>query len=136
MAILTTNKKARFDYHILESYQAGLSLSGQMVKEIRGQRVTLSGAFVVFQHNRLEIIGLSGQNGTLQNVPLLLQKKEISEIVGKLSQKGVTCVVLNLKTVGRWIKAEIAVVRGKKNYDKRESLKKRDLDRERARNLI
>lgn len=129
MAILLINKKARFDFHVLESYQAGLALESSMVKLIRGGRVTLQGVYIVRQNNRLEMIGL-GNESLRQNVPLLLKQQEVNEIQGHLSTKGVTCIPLNIKTVGRWIKAEIAVVKGKKTHDKRETLKQRDLDRE------
>ncbi len=135
MPIITINRKARFEYEILESFQAGLVLSGKMVKAIRSKQVKPEGAFVIHQNNRLEIVGLQG-GGVHKNVPLLLKKKEIHEILGAITQKGVTCIVLNLKTVGRWIKAEIALAKGKTKRDKREAIKKRDLDREIARGLV
>jgi SsrA-binding protein len=68
-----------------------------------------------------------------ENITLLLKQKEKDEIIGQLSQAGISCVPLNIKTVGRWLKSEIAVVKGKKLHDKKESLKKRDVDREIAR---
>jgi SsrA-binding protein len=134
MAILSNNKKARFDYHVLESFQAGLSLSGKMVKEVRNRRVNCEGLFVVAQNNRLEIISF-GNEKMRENVPLLLKKREIDKIQGKIQEKGITAVVLNLKTVGRWIKAEIGIVKGKKKYDKREDLKKKTIQREMEREI-
>jgi len=134
MAILANNRQARFEYEILESFQAGLVLSGKMVKAIRNRQVKPEGAFVVYQNNRLEIIGLEG-GGVKENVPLLLKKKEMNEIAGQIRQQGLTCIVLNFKTVGRWIKAEIALAKGKTKRDKREALKRRALDREMAREL-
>jgi SsrA-binding protein len=134
MAILSNNKKARFDYHVLESFQAGLSLSGKMVKEVRNRRVNCEGLFVVAQNNRLEIINF-GNEKMRENVPLLLKKREIDKIQGKIQEKGITAVVLNLKTVGRWIKAEIGIVKGKKKYDKREDLKKKTIQREMEREI-
>ena len=68
MAILANNRQARFEYEILESFQAGLVLSGKMVKAIRNRQVKPEGAFVVYQNNRLEIIGLEG-GGVKENVP-------------------------------------------------------------------
>jgi SsrA-binding protein len=133
--ILTTNKKAHFDYFVIESYQAGLNLSGQMTKAIRNNRVNISGKFIVSQGGQLEILGFGNEKVT-ENVVLLLNKKEKNEIVGRLTEKGISCVILNLKTVGRWIKAEIGLVKGKKNFDKRETIKKRDLDREEQKGLI
>jgi SsrA-binding protein len=129
MPILALNKRARFEYHILESFQAGLALPGNLVRQIRDGRVNLQSTFVIFQDNRLEIIDL-GNDKIRVSVPLLLKQKEVDEIRGRLAEKGITCVVLNLKTAGRWLKAEVAVVRGKKNYDKRESIKNRELDRD------
>jgi SsrA-binding protein len=127
--IIATNKKTHFDYFVIESYQAGLNLSGQMTKAIRNNRVNIAGKFIVAQGGQLEILGLGNEKVT-ENVVLLLNKKEKNEIAGRLTEKGISCVILNLKTVGRWIKAEIGLVKGKKNFDKRETIKKRDLDRE------
>jgi SsrA-binding protein len=132
MPILVINKRARFDYQVLESFQAGLALPGKMVRQIRDGRITLQSAFVIFQNNRLEIIDF-GNDQIRVNVPLLLKKKEMDEIRGRIGEKGISCVVLNLKTAGRWLKAEVAIVRGKKNFDKREDIKKRDLDRDMVR---
>ncbi len=127
--IIANNKKAHFDYFVIESFQAGLNLSGQMTKAIRNNRVNIAGKFVVAQGGQLEILGLGNEKVT-ENVILLLNKKEKKEIMGRLTEKGISCVILNLKTIGRWIKAEVALVRGKKNYDKRETIKQRDMDRE------
>ncbi|MEM1311858.1 MAG: SsrA-binding protein [Patescibacteria group bacterium] len=132
---LARNKKAHFDYHILESYQAGLSISGKMVKQLRQKRVNITGKYIIYQKLQLQIIDF-GNDKLRENVPLLLNKKEQAEISSRLNEKGISCVVLNIYTLGRWIKAEIAIVRGKKNFDKRESIKKRDLEREEARNLL
>ena len=133
--IIATNKKANFDYFVIESYQAGLNLSGQMTKAIRNNRVNITGKFIVAQGGQLEILGLGNEKVT-ENIVLLLNKKEKNEIAGRLTEKGISCVILNLKTVGRWIKAEIALVKGKKNFDKRETIKKRDLDREEQKGMI
>jgi SsrA-binding protein len=135
MPVLLINKKARFEYNVLESYQAGLSLSGKMVKIIREKKVTLQGVYIVYQKNQLQIIGL-GTELHKENISLLLNQKEKIEIVGAISQKGISCVPLSIKTVGRWLKTEIAIVKGKKEFEKRETLKKRDLDREMARENI
>lgn len=129
MPVLLYNKKARFDYQILETFQAGLQLSGKMVKLIRDKKVQLTGKYVVSQPTGLQIIDF-GNEDLRQNIPLLLNKKEQAEIQTQLNQKGITCVVLNIKTVGRWLKADIALVKGKKLYHKKEDIKKRDLDRD------
>ena len=127
--ILATNKRANFDYEIIATFQAGLSLSGGMVKQVRARRVQLQGKYVVFQHGALEILAF-GNDRISQNVPLLLNRKEVSKIAGQLTTKGVSCIVLNLKKVGRWLKADIALVKGKKNYDKKAVIKQRDIERE------
>jgi SsrA-binding protein len=137
--ILAINKRAKFDYEILETYQAGMSLSGTMTKLIRSNRVNPQGKFIVHQNGQLQIIGITvesininGRNlqNYAENITLLLKSREKKEIMGKLSQQGLTCVILNFKSIGRWIKAEIAIVKGKKDYDKRDSLKKADIARE------
>jgi SsrA-binding protein len=134
MSIIALNRKAKFDYEILDSFQAGMSLSGGLVKLLRAGKIPLHSNYIVNQKGELFVIGF-GNDTIRENVKLLLHKREIAEIIGKISEKGLSCTILHIKTVGRWIKAEIAVVRGKKVYDKRETIKKRDLDREEARNL-
>ncbi|MBC7471909.1 MAG: SsrA-binding protein [candidate division SR1 bacterium] len=129
MSVLVVNKKAYFEYKVLESFQTGLSLSGYMVKQVRANKVVINGMFVVYQKGQLQIIGF-GNEQSRENVPLLLNKREVDEIAGQIRIKGVSCIILNIKTVGRWLKAEIAVVKGKKLHDKKEDIKKRDIDRE------
>jgi SsrA-binding protein len=130
--IIATNKRAKFDYTILETYQAGLCLSGAMVKLVRANQVNIAGKFIVYQKDRLEILGM-GNEKLIENIPLLMSKKEINKISGQIAEKGISCVILNLKIVGRWLKADIATVKGKKEYDKRETIKKRDIDRDERR---
>ena len=129
MSVLVVNKKAYFEYKVLESFQAGLSLSGYMVKQVRANKVLINGMFVVYQKGQLQIIEF-GNEKSRENVALLLNKRELNEIAGQIRIKGVSCIILNIKTVGRWLKAEIAVVKGKKLHDKKEDIKKRDIDRE------
>lgn len=129
MSVLVVNKKAYFEYKVLESFQAGLSLSGYMVKQVRANKVVINGMFVVYQKGQLQIIGF-GNEQSRENVALLLNKREVDEIAGQIRIKGVSCIILNIKTVGRWLKAEIAIVKGKKLHDKKEDIKKRDIDKE------
>lgn len=126
------NKKARFDFQILESYQAGLKLSGSMVKMIVNKKVNLAGLYIVYQHKQLQIIGF-GNESFRENVPLLLKTKEVSNIRKNLATKGNTAVVLEIKRLDRWLKAEIAVVRGRNKVDKKDLLKERDIERENQR---
>ena len=135
MSFLIENKKARFDYKILESFQAGLSLSGQMVKAIRLKTVKLEGVFIVHQKGQLQMVGLkSGE--MIENVSLLLSAKEKEDMIEGLKIKGNTGVVLGIKRVGRWLKADVAVVKGKAEHDKRDTIKKRDLDRDERRGIL
>ena len=133
--ILAQNKKARFDYEILKEFEAGLSLSSQMVKELRAKKINLSSNFVIFQNGKLEIIGL-GNNKLIENVPLLLNQKEALEIKDKIKTKGISGVVISIYTKNRWIKAKIGVARGKTDVDKRNTIKKRDLDRETRKGIL
>ena len=127
--LILQNKKAGFEYQILEKFSAGLNLSGQMVKQIVNKKVNLQGKFVIFQKGNLEIIGL-GNETWQENVALLLSKKEIRKIQGQLSIKGLTCIILNIKRIKRWLKAEIAIVKGKKVFEKKDAIKNREIDRE------
>ena len=135
MSVLILNKRARFEYHLLESYQAGLVLSGELVKAIRERKISLRSAYVVSYRNGLHLIGLK-KGETDYTVPLLLRQNEIEEIRGAITQKNITCVPINIKRVGRWFKTEIALAKGKKEYDKRETIKRRDLERDLRRNGI
>ena len=135
MIILQTNKRAKFDYEIEREYMAGMSISSKLVKEIRSKRIKLEGKYVVFQNKQLQVIGL-GNDKIQENATLLLNKKEQEKIREALAEKGSTCVVLELIAQKRWLKAKIAIVKGKKDYDKREVAKKRDMDRATARGLL
>lgn len=134
------NKKALFDYEILEKLEAGLVLTGQEVKSIRSKHVSLKGGFITFHGSRALLTNVHIPKykfaGQLKNYDpersrqLLLKDKEINYLRGKSQEKGLTIIPLSMYNKGRHIKLEIAVVRGKKKYDKRETIKKRELDRE------
>jgi SsrA-binding protein len=133
--ILTTNKKASYEYHILEKFQAGLALAnGDLVKKIRTREITPEHSFVVFQNNRLEVIGL-GNMQQKTSIPLLLNKAEVKKIRWYIKDKGITCILLNFKMVNRYLKADIAVVKGKSTGDKRQTIKARDIERDRQRGI-
>ena len=135
MSILAYNKRANFDYYILDTYIAGLSLDSQLVKEIRARKIVLGGKFVVFQKKQLQIINL-GNDKVQLNVPLLLNSREQSKIISQISEKRVTIIVTKIFSSKRWIKAEIAIVKGKKKFDKREGIKQKDIAREISRDII
>jgi len=136
---LATNRKARHVYHILEPVVAGLELLGTEVKAARAGRVNLGEAHVVFERGQAYLVGChigSYENaGYAAHDPvrrrrLLLHKSQILRLASKSREKGMTVVPLRLFLEGNWIKVEVALVRGKQEHDKRETLRQRTLDRE------
>ncbi len=140
-----TNKKAYFDYEILDTIEAGVVLEGHEVKAIRTGLMKLTGAYVTFHKEEAYLTGaLIGKYkqansleayDTLRSRKLLLKRSQINHLREKLAEKGLTIVPLCVYTKGRHIKVALGVGKGKKLYDKRHSIKKRDLDRD-ARRLM
>lgn len=140
MAVYVDNKKAYFNYTIEETFEAGIELSGFEVKSIKNGQGSLNSAFCIVRGGEAFIIGMhippyQPHNTDLgydpdRNRRLLLSKKEIKILADKDSIKGLTLVPLSLYSKGRHIKVQLAVARGKKVFDKRETIKKRDTDRE------
>ena len=140
MAHYAENRKAYFNYEILEKYEAGIELLGTEVKSVRGGQMSLEGAFVIIRGGEAFLINAnippyqaknaSRDYDALRNRKLLLTKKEITELAGSEKNKSLTIVPISVYNKGRKIKVEIALVKGKKKFDKRETLKKRDTDRE------
>ena len=136
MATFAENRKAYFDYEILETFEAGLVLSGAEVKSIRGGRMNLAGSYVNFLSGEPHLIGSSIAPYQPKNQPsdydpsrtrkLLFNKKEINYLLGKTKQKGLTLVPLRVYNKGRRIKIEIGLARGKRQYDKRAAIAKRE----------
>lgn len=145
MTTYVSNKKAHFDYEILERFEAGLVLAGYEVKAIRAGKANLQGAYVVVRGGEAYLVGASIAYYQEKNAPtdyepdrprkLLLAKKELAELEAAEDQKGQTIIPLNFHTAGRRVKLEIGIARGKKQHDKRESIKKRDTDRDLKREL-
>lgn len=141
-----SNDKAYFDYEILEKFEAGLKLNGTEVKSIRANRASIKGSYIRLLHQRPYLVGATispYQQGNqpenydqLRNRALLLNKKELAEISRALETKGLTVVPLKIYDKHGMIKLEIGIARGKKNYDKRESIKKRDTEREARRSMM
>lgn len=140
--ILANNKKAFFDYFIEERYEAGIELVGSEVKSIKASQVSIKEAFVRIINGEIFIMGMSvtpWRFGSVYNPEerrvrkLLLNKTEIKKIHEKVTQKGYTIMPLNIHLSKGYVKVEIGVAKGKKNYDKRESLankdQKRDIER-------
>ena len=136
MSVFSENRKAYFNYEILEKFEAGLILSGAEVKSIKGGRMNLTGSYVNFHNGEPYLIGASIAPYQPKNQPsdydpsrsrkLLLNKKEIDYISGKTKQKGLTLIPLKVYNKGRRIKIEIGLVRGKRQYDKRAAIAKRE----------
>lgn len=144
MPVLAQNKKASFDYQVLETYEAGLVLFGHEVKSVRASQVSLKGSFISVRtkngHPELYLFNcqispyknagpLPGYN-QLRERKLLLRRKEISHLLGKKQTEGLTLIPLKLYTNHSFLKLEFAVAKGKKKYDKRETIKKRDVERQ------
>lgn len=137
MKIIAKNRKAYHEYEILEKFEAGIVLTGIEIKSIRHGRVNLSGTFCRIQNNELWVLNLHIAN-TLEperTRKLLVHKNEIKSLIGKTKQKGLTLVPLSLYIKKGKAKLEIAFVRGKKIYDQRETIKKRDIKRQVSREL-
>lgn len=140
--ILANNKKAFFDYFIEDRYEAGIELIGSEVKSIKATQVSIKEAFVRIINGEIFIMGMSvtpWRFGSVYNPEerrvrkLLLNKAEIRKIHEKVTQKGYTIMPLNVHLSKGYVKVEIGVAKGKKNYDKRDVIaskdQKRDIER-------
>jgi SsrA-binding protein len=140
MGDLAENKKAYFDYEILEKFEAGVVLLGHEVKSIRSGRITLAGSYIIFKDNEPYLLNANIPPYQPKNTPtsydpnrlrkLLLNKKEIQYLLGKSQQKGLTLLPLRVYTKKGKIKLEFGIARGRKRAGKKELLKKRDIKRE------
>ena len=139
------NKKARFDYELIKKFEAGVQLFGHEVKAVRAGKASLAGAHVVVRDNEAYLVNSSISHYQESNTPkeydqqrprkLLLHKKEIAELAKAEHDKGLTVVPLAWYNNNRKLKLEIAIAKGKKDYDKRETLKERDSKRKINRTL-
>lgn len=134
------NRKARFDYETLESFDAGIVLTGQEVKSVRGGGANLTGSYLSLTGGELWIKGLRiapySKAGKLEGYDptrprkVLVRKRELASFAGKTRQKGLTLIPFSLYPRGRHIKLRFGLCRGRKAHDKKEKLKSRDIDRE------
>lgn len=139
------NRKARYDYETLEEYDAGIVLSGAEVKSIREGGANLVGSFVSFDKGELWVKGLKiapySKAGRIdgydpsQPRKILMRKRELKSLLGKTLQKGLTLIPISLYPRGRHIKLKFGLCRGKKSHDKKETKKRRDIEREIDRHL-
>lgn len=140
MPTLAVNKKGKYDYEILDRFEAGLMLLGHEVKSIRAGHLSLKGAFatlhdgVILLHNMhvspYQFARIPVSYNPTRSRPLLLKKAEVGKIAGQIRSKGLTLVPLSLYTKGKRIKVELGLGRGKKQFEKRAIIAKRTIDRE------
>lgn len=142
--IVAQNKKARFNYEIMETYEAGIELKGTEVKSVRMSKVNISDGYVSIDNSEayLKQVHISPyEQGNIFNADplrvrkLLLHKSEINKLIGETTLKGYTIIPLKVYLKRGKVKVEIGLARGKKLYDKRESLAKKDADRRMQREL-
>ena len=142
-APIVENRRARFEYHIEEEYEAGMVLEGWEVKAIRSGQVQLTGSYVVVREGELFLIGCQinplrtasthVRPEAQRSKKLLLAKQEIRRLIGKTEQKGYTLVPLNLHYKSGRVKCQFALGKGKALHDKREDVKKREWEKEKGR---
>ncbi len=139
------NKKAYFNYEILEKLEAGIELLGLEVKSLKSSQGSLEGAHVLIRGGEAYVTNMNippyqpantpTEYEPLRNRRLLFTKKELQKLSEIEAQKGLTIIPLSVYNKGRKLKVEVGVVKGKKKFDKRETIKKRDTEREIRRNL-
>ncbi len=138
------NKKAYFDYFIEEKYEAGIELFGTEVKSIRQGKVSIKEAFIRIDNGEVFVYGMHVtpyEQGNIFNKDplrpkkLLMHKREIMKLLGQIKEKGYTLVPLQVYIKEGRVKVEVGLARGKKNYDKRETTAKKELNREMERNF-
>jgi SsrA-binding protein len=142
---ISLNKKVYHDYAIEETFEAGIVLEGWEVKSIRDGRVQLRESYVLFRNNEAFLFGTHFSPLTSASThihpdaqrirKMLLHRHQISKLMGKVQQKGYTCVVTKLYWKGPHVKAEIGLAKGKQTHDKRQSEKDKDWQREKARTI-
>jgi SsrA-binding protein len=140
---IAENRRAQYDYHIEERFEAGLVLQGWEIKAMRAGQVQLTDGYVVIRDGELFLIGCRVdplRSASTHVHPeadrtrkLLMHKEEIRRLIGKVEQKGFTLVPLNLHYKGGRVKVDIALAKGKAQHDKRETEKKKDWEREKGR---
>ena len=139
MKLICTNKKATFEYFILDKYEAGIALTGTEIKSIRNGQANLKDSYAVIKNNEVYLLNMhisAYKQGNIFNHEetrtrkLLLHKNEIRKIKEKIEIKGLTLVPVKLYFKGGIAKIELAIARGKHTYDKKETIKERDIKRE------
>ena len=140
MTVFANNQKAFFDYELISKFSAGLELLGLEVKSVRRGKMNLRGAFIAVRGSEAYLVGADIPAYQPKNAPkdydatrprkLLLSKEEIEWLRAAEATKGLTIVPLSVYNKGRFLKLDLAIARGKKKYDKRQAIKKREIERE------
>ena len=142
---LSENRRARFDYDIIDTYEAGIELKGFEVKSVTSGRGNLTGAYAIVRGGEVWLLNMEIPPYQPANMPsdydstrtrrLLLKKEEIKVLTGKIKERGLTLIPLKLYSKNRRIKIALGLGKAKKKYDKRETIKKRETEREIRRHL-
>ena len=145
MSSYAENRKARFEFEILETFEAGIELLGLEVKAVKTHKINLEGSYIFPRHSELYLVGATIAPYQPNNTPkeygptrdrrLLLHKKELDYLIGKFSMKGLTILPLRVYNTRNIVKLEIAVGRRRKKYDEREHIKEREEKRKIERTL-
>ena len=142
LKIISSNRKGRFNYFFTEFFEAGIVLKGSEVKSLRDGKANISEAYAIDMHGEMFLLNSHiptfkessyNNHNPLRNRKLLLNKREINKLIGKVNREGFTLIPTKLYFKKGKAKIEIAVAKGKKQYDKRQVKKKRDWDREKSR---
>ena len=142
LKIICLNRKARFNYFFYENFEAGLVLKGSEIKSIRNGKVNISDSYAVEKNGEIVLVNSHiasykessyNDHNPTRNRKLLLNKKEINKLIGRINREGFTLVPTKIYFKKGKAKVEIAVAKGKREYDKRQVKKKRDWNRERSR---
>lgn len=136
---LASNRRALHDYEVLETFEAGIQLAGTEVKSVRQGRIQLKDSYIEIRSSQAYLVGAhisAYSHGNRENhAPeavrkLLLSRREIDRLFGRTQLKGLTVIPLSVYLKGNWIKLEIGLAQGKKSYDKRQTEREKELDRE------
>lgn len=141
--VVSDNRQARYLYEIIETYEAGIELKGTEVKSIRVGRVNLRDGYALIRKGEAWLLnvhispydagGPYFNHEPRRSRKLLLHRREINKLIGQIEQKGLTLIPLKMYIKGNWVKISLGLAKGKKIYDKRETIKRRDDQREMAR---
>lgn len=142
--VVVSNRKARYEYHILETLEAGIALRGTEVKSLRAGNANLQDSYAVLKNGEVLLMGMHispYEKGNINNHDprrtrkLLLHKKQIRKLIGKIQEKGLTLIPISIYFKGPYAKVELAIAQGKRKYDKRETAARKEAQKEIAHRL-